>query len=80
MQINKSRLQVLRARDQVLEEVVEETKKHLRGISTDETKYCQLLEKLILQVSLIFILCADEFFDRNVVLVSIDGGQSCHHM
>lgn len=44
---------MLQARDHVLEAVLEETKKHLRDISSssDATRYESLLEQLVLQVS-----------------------------
>lgn len=50
VQINKARLQVLQARDQVLEEICEETRKRLRDVAASETTYQQLLNGLVLQV------------------------------
>lgn len=50
MQINKARLQVLQARDQLLDEILEETKRHLREAVTNEGSYQELLKSLILQV------------------------------
>lgn len=50
VQINKSRLQVLEARDRVLDEVREEVRNRLLPLSIqDSGNYRQLLERLILQ-------------------------------
>lgn len=50
MQINKARLQVLQARDQVLDDIREEATKRLQSISSSATAYQQLLNGLVLQV------------------------------
>ena len=47
--INKSRLKVLQARQQMLEEVFNETRSQLFKISQDNAKYRDLLGKSILQ-------------------------------
>jgi len=47
--INKSRLKVLQARQQMLEEVFNETRSQLFKVSQDKAKYRDLLENLILQ-------------------------------
>jgi len=47
--INKSRLKVLQARQQLLEEVFNETRNQLFKISQDNVKYRDLLKDLILQ-------------------------------
>lgn len=49
VQINKARLQVLQARDQVLDDVFDETKKLLRSVPSNEGTYQQLLDSLVLQ-------------------------------
>ena len=47
--INKSRLKVLQARQQLLEEVFNETRNQLFKVSQDNVKYRDLLKDLILQ-------------------------------
>ena len=47
--INKSRLKVLQARQQMLEEVFNETRSQLFKVPQDKVKYRDLLENLILQ-------------------------------
>lgn len=49
--MNKARLQVLQARDTVLDEILEETKRHLRKVSASDSTYTELMKELILQVS-----------------------------
>ncbi|KAK9454088.1 ATPase, V1/A1 complex, subunit E [Dipodascopsis uninucleata] len=46
---NKTRLRVLAARQQVLDEVFEEATKQLQNVSKDSDKYCFLLKDLILE-------------------------------
>ncbi|CAG8444405.1 12680_t:CDS:2 [Funneliformis mosseae] len=47
--INKSRLKLLQARQQLLNEVFNETRSQLSSVSKDQTKYGELLKNLILQ-------------------------------
>jgi V-type H+-transporting ATPase subunit E len=49
VQINKARLQVLQARDQVLDEILEKARKHLRDASSTSASYQELLKVLVLQ-------------------------------
>ncbi|KAH8550736.1 ATP synthase subunit [Umbelopsis sp. PMI_123] len=48
-QINKSRLRVLQARQQMLDELFEETRSQLTSVSKDSSKYPNLLKDLVLQ-------------------------------
>ena len=46
---NKSRLRVLEAREQMLEDILEAARKQVSEVSKDENKYADLLKKLVLQ-------------------------------
>lgn len=72
VQINKARLQVLQARDQVLEAVLEETKKQLRDISSssDASRYESLLEQLVLQVRP-HVMPSSELVTLMILLLSV---------
>ncbi|MBW0468417.1 hypothetical protein O181_008132 [Austropuccinia psidii MF-1] len=48
-QNNKARLQQLQIRDQLLEEVFEEARQSLSNVTTDQSNYSNVLEKLTLQ-------------------------------
>lgn len=48
--LNKQRLRVLAARQEVLDDIFEEARKQLSSISKDQAKYTNLLEQLLLQV------------------------------
>ncbi|CAO3643608.1 unnamed protein product [Cunninghamella blakesleeana] len=47
--INKARLRTLQAREQVLQELFEETQSRIKGLDQDEEAYTELLKNLILQ-------------------------------
>ncbi|KAJ3087461.1 V-ATPase V1 sector subunit E [Quaeritorhiza haematococci] len=47
--INKSRLKVLQARQQILNDLAQEARSRLKGITSDPSKYQPLLQDLILQ-------------------------------
>lgn len=49
--LNKQRLKILAARQEVLDDIFEEARGQLDTISKDKTKYADLLERLLLQVS-----------------------------
>jgi V-type H+-transporting ATPase subunit E len=51
-QINKSRLRVLQARQQMLDELFDEARSKLTSVSKDKSQYPALLKDLVLQVSL----------------------------
>lgn len=51
-QINKARLKVLQAQDEVLGEIAEQTKHHLIDITKDGAVYSNLMSRLLLQVHL----------------------------
>ena len=48
--LNKQRLKILSARQQVLDDVFEDARKQLPSITKDKSKYTELLERLLLQV------------------------------
>lgn len=50
-QINKSRLRVLQARQQMLDELFDEARSKLTSVSKDKSQYPALLKDLVLQVS-----------------------------
>jgi hypothetical protein len=50
--LNTSRLKILRAREQLLADLFEEARKGVHDLNSDEGKYSQLMEQLILQVRL----------------------------
>ena len=50
--LNQARLKVLKARDDHVNQVLEKAKKQLATISQDKSRYPQLLEGLIAQVSI----------------------------
>ncbi|CCG81453.1 putative ATP synthase subunit E [Taphrina deformans PYCC 5710] len=47
--LNKQRLKVLAARQEVLDDIFEEARKQLSSISNDQAKYTNLVEQLLLQ-------------------------------
>ena len=49
--LNQARLKVLKARDDHVSSVLDETKKKLVTISKDQAKYSKIIEGLIAQVS-----------------------------
>ncbi len=49
--LNTSRLQVLRAREDLLQQLFEDAKKELKELNKDREKYEKVVENLILEVS-----------------------------
>lgn len=49
--LNKQRLKILAARQEVLDDIFEEARKQLASIPEDKSKYSSLMEQLLLQVS-----------------------------
>lgn len=49
--LNKQRLKILAARQEVLDDIFEAARQQLPSISKDQAKYTTLLEQLLLQVS-----------------------------
>eukprot|EP00127_Corallochytrium_limacisporum_P002846 Clim_evm25s142 gene=Clim_evmTU25s142 len=77
--LNKSRLQVLKAKEDTIEELIEKARRDLSNLAKDSGKYSKLMESLVLEGCFgvleneMVVVCREQ--DKNVVNGVLSGAQ-----